>query len=450
MSARVKNMTQGRPLGLIVGFALPLMLGNVFQQLYTVVDTMVVGKALGVDALAALGAVDWFYWLVLGLIQGVTQGFGILIAKDFGAQQIDQLRRVIANSAVLSVFVAAFMLVLSQLAAAPVLRLLNTPERVIGDSMLYVRIMFGGIPIVVSYNLLSTILRSLGDSRTPLTAMILASLTNIALDLLFVMVFRWGIAGAAAATLLAQGCSCVFCLIRLIRIEFLKLKKEHWRMQARLSGRLLGLGAPLAMQNVLIACGGMIIQNVVNGYGVSFLAGFTATNKLFGLLEIAAVSYGYAMTTYTGQNLGAGKPDRIRRGMGAALLVALLTSGAICAFMLLLGKGILSLFLSGSPEEVATAMDVAYRYLATMSICLPILYVLHVMRSCLQGMENTLIPLVSGIVEFCMRTGLVLVLPGVVGENGIFLAEVSAWIGADLILVPGCLAVLASVRRRFR
>lgn len=212
MSAKVKDMTSGRPLGLIVAFALPLMAGSIFQQLYTVVDTMVVGKALGVDALAALGATDWLSWMILGMVQGFTQGFGILMAREFGAKDMTGLRKVVGVSVTLSALFAAVLLVGAQAVARPMLRLLQTPERILGNSMLYIRIYFAGIPVIIAYNLLATVLRSLGDSRTPLTAMVLASLTNIALDLLFVLVLGWGIVGAAVATLIAQILSSVFCL----------------------------------------------------------------------------------------------------------------------------------------------------------------------------------------------------------------------------------------------
>ena len=448
MAPRIKNMTEGRPLSLIVTFALPLMLGNIFQQLYTVVDTMVVGKALGVDALAALGATDWLYWMVLGMIQGVTQGFAILMAKEFGAKRHESLRSVIGCSASLAAVCAALFLAASHLAARPALTLLNTPNEIMGDALLYLRIMFSGLPIVMAYNLLACILRSLGDSRTPLNAMIVAALTNIALDLLFVLIFRWGIAGAAAATLIAQFCSSVFCFLRLRKIDFLAMKREHFQPRSQLSLRLLSLGWPMALQNVMIAVGGMIIQTVVNGYGVAFIAGFTATNKLYGVLEVAATSYGYAMITYVGQNLGANRLDRIRSGMRCAILVAIATSAVIGTAMILLGESVVSLFISGTPAEVAQATDTAYRYLVIMSLCLPVLYILHVTRSAVQGAGNTVLPMVSGIAEFFMRTLGVLLLPPFIGETGIFIAEVLAWLGADMILIPSYFITLNQVTRQ--
>ncbi|MBE6979655.1 MAG: MATE family efflux transporter [Ruminococcaceae bacterium] len=445
MNTKIKDMTAGSPLKLIISFALPLMAGNIFQQLYTVVDTMVVGKALGVDALAALGATDWLYWMWLGMIQGVTQGFGILMAREFGAKQFESLRSVVGSSVSLSALSALLLLILGQIAAEPILALLNTPPEIMDGSLLYLRIMFLGIPIVMAYNLLATILRSLGDGQTPLYAMIVASISNIILDLIFVLVFRWGIAGAAIATLIAQGISSVYCLLKIKKIEFLTLHISHFTLKPAMARWLLSLGSPMAAQNAIIAIGGMIIQGIVNGYGVAFIGGFTAANKLYGVLEIAATSYGYAMITYVGQNLGAGKIDRIRTGMKWATTVALATSALIAAVMLAFGQHIVGAFISGTPEEVAAATQVGFTYLSIMSICLPILYILHVSRSAVQGMGNTVLPMVSGIAEFIMRTGGVLLLPALIGENGIFIAEVSAWLGADLILVPSYFIMIKRV-----
>ena len=447
MQTKIKDMTTGKPLPLIVSFALPLMVGNIFQQLYTVVDTMVVGKALGVDALAALGATDWLYWMWLGMIQGVTQGFGILMAREFGARQYESLRSVTGSSVVLSALSAVLFLIAGQAAAAPLLRLLNTPPEILDWALLYLRIMFLGIPIVMAYNLLATILRSLGDGQTPLYAMIVAALSNIVLDLLFVLVFHWGIAGAAIATLIAQAISSIYCLLKIRKIDFMALKKDHFTLKPGMAGRLVSLGSPMAAQNAIIAIGGMIIQGVVNGYGVAFIGGFTAANKLYGVLEIAATSYGYAMITYVGQNLGANQIGRIKAGMGRAVAVALATSALIAAVMLLLGQYIIGAFISGTPEEAAAATRVGFVYLSIMSVCLPVLYILHVTRSAVQGMGNTVLPMVSGIAEFVMRTGGVLVLPALMGENGIFIAEVLAWLGADLILVPSYFVMLKRISR---
>lgn len=449
MASHVKNMTEGRPVPLIFSFAIPLMIGNVFQQLYTVVDTMVVGKALGVSALAALGAADWMNWMMLGIIQGFTQGFGILLAQEFGAKRYDNLRRSVGNSAVLSLLSAIVLLGTGQLLARPVLELLNTPARILPDALLYLRIMYLGIPVVMAYNLLASVLRSLGDGQTPLQAMIVAAATNIFLDLLFVLVLGFGIAGAAIATLIAQLISSLFCLYHIRKIDILTLQKADFRPSGRLPLRLLMLGFPMAFQNAIISVGGMIVQFVVNGFGVLFIAGFTATNKLYGVLEVAATSYGYAMVTYTGQNLGAKRTDRIRKGVKSAILIALLTSLFIALLMLILGKEILSWFISGTPEEFEQTLQIAYYYLEVMSICLPILYILHITRSAIQGMGNTILPLVSGIAEFVMRAVTAVFLPMLIGEHGIFYAEIMAWTGAVVILIISYFIVIRKMEQLF-
>lgn len=443
----VTVLTEGSPWRLLFLFSLPLMAGNIFQQMYTVVDTAVVGKVLGVDALAALGAVDWLNWLTLGAIQGFTQGFSILMAQRFGAGDYGKLRQTAANSIVLAALCAAVLTTASQALAGTAVDLLQTPGEIRPISIAYLRIIFGGLPIVMAYNLAASILRALGDGRTPLAAMIVASLTNIALDLLFVMGFRWGVQGAAAATLMAQCLAAGYCIWRLSRMEVLRLSREDWVLSAPLCGRLMWLGSPMAFQNTIIAIGGMIIQTIVNGFGVAFIAGYTAANKLYGILEVAATSYGYAMTTYAGQNLGAGKVRRISQGIRAGMVIALATSVLITALMLAFGRLILSFFLPAGAEASAEALGVGYQYLSLMALCLPALYVLHVTRSCIQGLGNTVLPMVSGMSEFVMRTGGALTLPPVIGEAGVMIAEVLAWFGADLILAPSYFFVMKRVRR---
>ena len=432
---RTRNMTTGRPARLIFSVALPLMLGNVFQQLYTVVDTAVVGNVLGVSALAALGASDWFNWMFMSIVQGFAQGFSIPLAQAFGAEDVPSLRKIVASAAVLAAVLSLLISLIALCSITPVLRLLHTPEEILPLSRLYLTIIFAGTPIVAAYNLLAGILRSLGDGNTPLYAMIVASLVNVALDLLFVAIFSWGVAGAAAATLIAQVCSCSFCLWRLRSVKVVHVSRADFRLERPRLMHLLRLGTPLAIQNAIISIGGMIVQSVVNGMGVLFIAGYTATNKLYGILEIAATSFGYATTTYTGQNLGAGRIDRIRSGLRASLAMCLLASAAIGLCMLIFGRSILSLFISGTPEEVEQSLRYAYEFLSIMSVALPVLYVLYVYRSTLQGLGDTLMPMVSGFAEFIMRTGAAMLLPSVVGYRGLFWAEVLAWAGAVIILL---------------
>lgn len=432
---RVKNMTQGSPIKLILSVALPLMLGNVFQQLYTVVDAQVVGRYEGVQALAALGASDWFHWLFIGLITGFAQGFTIPMAQAFGANDEDGLKKCVGNAVGLGALTALAVTAVALLEIEPVLGLMGTPEEIRPISACYLRILFAGYPVSMAYNLMAGVLRSLGDGKSPLYAMVVASLMNIGLDIYFVAELHWGVAGAALATVLAQLFACLFCLWRLSKTPIVHPRKADMRLRGDICARLLRLGAPVAAQNGIIGVGGMIVTSVVNSMGVSFIAGYTATNKLYGVLEIAAVSYGYATSTYAGQNLGANKIDRIKSGVRASALTGIVTAVFIAGVMALLGKPIIGSFLSGTPEEVAQSSRIACEFLWVMSICLPVLYVLYIYRSALQGMGNTLMPMLSGIAEFVMRTGSALLLPALIGYKGVFWAEVLAWVGADVILL---------------
>lgn len=450
MAAKTKDMTQGAPIVLILTFALPLMVGNIFQQLYTVVDTMVVGQVLGVSALASLGATDWTNWMMLGIIQGFTQGFSIRIAQDFGAGNTKRIRKDITSSVILAAVLAVVLVIVGQAFLQPLLQVMQTPPDVIGNAMLYLRIMFAGIPIVMAYNMLASILRAFGDGKSPLYAMIIACFINITLDIVFVAFWNMGIAGAAIATLIAQCCSAIYCMFALRKVSIVKLERRDWRADRELYIDLMKLGVPMAFQNAIISIGGMIVQSVVNRFGVLFIAGFTATNKLYGVLEVAATSYGYAMVTYTGQNLGAGKLDRVKKGLRSALVVAVFTAAAIAICMLVFGKNILGLFISGTPEEVTAALEIAYRYLSIMSYCLLILYFLHIYRSTLQGLGDTVLPMVSGIAEFVMRTGAASLLPILMGSEGIFYAEILAWLGADMILISAYYVRIHKMERRLQ
>lgn len=434
MATQTRDMTQGSPAKLILLFALPLMLGNVFQQLYTVVDTIVVGQFVGVEALAALGSAEWLLYLVIGIITGVTQGFSILIAQRFGADDQAGLRRAIGASALLTAITTVLAMGLSLIVLRQVLVLLETPANILEMAVQYLTVMFAGLPVIAGYNLCASVLRAIGNSRTPLVAMLCASGINVGLDLLFVIVFRWGVIGAAAATLIAQGFACAVCFFAMRKLPYVHLDRQDWKPQLSLWGHLMRLAMPMAFQNIIIGVGGLVVQYVINTFGFIFVAGFTATNKLYGILEVAATSFGFAMATYTGQNLGAGRIDRIKAGTRKGSQMAVGTALVITVCMLALGKPILGLFISGEPEVAAQVLEIAYIYLAVMSSMLFILYLLYVYRSALQGMGDTVIPMISAIVEMIMRMSVVLILPKVMGQNGVYLAEVSAWIGAVALL----------------
>lgn len=248
------------------------------------------------------------------------------------------------------------------------------------------------------------------------------------------MVFKWGIAGAAIATLLAQFLTAIFCLYMLKKELPFKLELTKFKFEKKIIKNLLQLGSPLAFQNLIISIGGIMVQSVVNRFGFLFIAGFTATNKLYGLLEVAAISFGYAITTFNSQNLGAKQYERIKKGVAQAAFLSFCTLVIIGGSMVLFGKHILLLFISGTPNQINKVLTISYKYLFIMAVCLPILYMLHSYRSALQGMENTFIPMVSGIVELVIRVGVALIFPIFLGQNGIYLAEVLAWTGAALLL----------------
>ena len=435
MAERTIVMTEGKPLGLILKFALPLMLGNVCQQLYTMVDTMIVGNGVGVEALASLGAADWLNWMVLSAITGFAQGFSILVSQHVGARNEAKIRQSVVMSCALSIGLVVVLTLAAHLLCEPVLGLLNTPENVIGGSITYLRVMFSGIFATMAYNLFSAILRAFGDSKTPLIAMLIGSVTNIGLDMLFVYAFGWGIFGAAIATVIAQCLAALFCLLYLLRWPVLKMQRQDLVFDRDMVTHLLRLGSPVAFQNAIISVGGLVVQYVVNGFGFLFVAGFTATNKLYGLLELAAVSYGYAVATYAGQNLGAGKIERIREGIRAAIKLFVGTSLVISLMMIILGKPLVGLFVSAEATSRLEVIDIAYRYLFMMAIFLSVLFLLHLYRNALQGMGNTLIPMISGLIELVMRIGAALLLPLWLGQNGIYLAEILAWIGAEVFLM---------------
>ena len=431
---RTLDMTQGSPGRLILSFALPLMLGNVFQQLYTFVDTLVVGQALGVNALAALGASEWLTFLMFGSVQGLTQGFSVILSQKFGAGQEGELRRAVFQAALLSGVAAVLLTGLGQAALPVILAWLGTPEEIRGMTLLYLRFIYAGIPAAILYNTAAAILRAVGDSRTPLRAMTASSLCNIVLDVLFVLGLGWGIPGAAGATVIAQLLSGVYCLAGIRRIPGLRLRREDCRANRELVVQEIRLGLPLCLQNMITSFGGLVVQSVINGFGVLFIAGYTAANKLYGLLEIAASSYGYAMSSYAGQNMGAGKRERIGAGLRAANLIGTATAYLMSAVMVLFGKPILSCFLTGDAATVEAALAIGFRFLCVLAIFFSLLYILYIIRACVQGMGDGVFPMLSSAAQLIMRVGCALLLTRLIGESGVFFGEVMAWAGADLLL----------------
>lgn len=435
--ARVTDMTTGSPVRLIVSFALPIVVGNVFQQLYNMVDTVVVGRVEGVEALAAVGAAGWLDWLVLGIAMGMAQGFSILFAQRFGAGDQAGLRRSVAMSALLCAALSVILTLLAHVFLRPALMWLNSPENTIDLTERYLRTTFSAITVVVGYNLFSGVLRALGDSRTPLRAMIVASLVNIGLDILFVAAFGWGVFGVALATVIAQCFSLAICAAAALRLPQIRFVRDDWEPRADILLRLLKLGVPVAFQNAIIAVGGLVLQAVINGFGFIFMAGVTAANRLIGILELAGNSIGSALSTFAGQNLGAGNLARIRLGVRKACQMAVVLALITGLCMFLFGRQIVSLFVSDDPDVVTQVLDIAHEYLCVMGGMLFLLYLLFMYRSALQGIGDTIIPMWSGLIELIMRIGMVFLLRELVGKWGVYFAETSAWLGAAVLLCWG-------------
>lgn len=435
MGESTKDMTRGNPRQMIISFAIPLMLGNVFQQMYTVMDSVIVGRGIGVEALAALGTSDWLSFTAIGGITGIAQGFSVFIAQRFGAKDEKGMKKTVAMSVwtgagVTLLFMALFLGNLKIL-----LNFLRVPENIWQSAYNYLFILLVGLVATALYNISSGILRAMGDSKTPLKAMVTAAVTNIVLDLIFVMVFHWGVEGAGIATVLAQFCSGGICCIQLKKYGVWKMSKEDWKYDFCVVKKLLGLGLPVAFQNIIIGFGGIAIQYVINGFGFLYVAGFTATNKLYGLFELAAVSLGYATSSFVGQNLGAGEYQRIKDGVKISAQLSVVIALAVGAVLLIFGHEILGIFISPTEKQAEEVLKIAYNYLAVMGATLIILYLLHIYRSALQGMGDTVIPMFSGIAEMIMRISIAFFLPFVMGKEGIYFAETGAWLGAMILLI---------------
>ena len=437
MSSRTKDMTQGSPTRLILFFCLPILAGNIFQQLYSLVDTFVVGRVEGVTALAAVSSAGWLDWTLLGLAMGLAQGFAIQIAQSFGAGDYEDLRRSAGQSLTLSAIVVVVLEIIAQLLLRPLLTLMNAPPDTYELSCIYLRIIFAGLPVVMGYNLLAGFLRSLGNSRTPLIAMTSAALCNIALDILFVASFGWGVVGVATATVISQGLSCIICLVAVLRLPVLKVTRRDFRLTRDVTGRLMRLGLPIAFQNFIISVGGLVLQGVVNAQGFIFMAGYSAAGRLQGLIELAGTALSAAVGTFTGQNYGARKLDRVKLGLRKSVQLSAVMAIIMGSIVLIFGKPMLRLFIQDDPAIVEQVLTYGYRFLIFMGSGLIALYMLFTYRSTLQGLGDTFVPMLSGILELGMRVGSALLLPLFMGEWGIYLAEIMAWLGAAVLLIWG-------------
>lgn len=442
----VRDMTVGSPMKLIIGFALPIFLGNLFQQLYSVVDAMVLGRAVGMRALAAAGSTGALFFLVLGFITGLTHGYSILVAQRFGAEDHAGVRRTVANAGYLAAASSLLVTVVSLLGSRALLEAMHTPADIFQDALLYIRIIFAGTAASVGYNMFSGFLRALGDSVSPLVILVVSAVANVGLDVLFVVVFQGGVAGAAWATVLAQALSGAMCFAVLRRLKLMRMEREDWRTDKGVVLALLRLGVPVGIMNSVTAMGTMLLQSVVNGLGSVTVAAYTAGSKLMNLSLQPGDILGLSIGTYVGQNLGAKRLDRIRTGVRQSAFLSLAINAAMGAVLILFGRELTALFFSDTEEAV---IEAAYPYFVITGAGVWIVGLLFLYRFALQSLGNTFIPMLSGGVELGMRVGTVLVLARCfdLGFYAVCWAEVAAWIGAGALLMAGYYAKMAKLSR---
>lgn len=445
----VKDMTSGSPIKLILSFSIPLFIGQLFQQLYNMVDTIIVGQFVGVDALAAVGSTGSIHFLVIGFVAGLTAGFAIPIAQAFGAGDLKRMRRSTVHAAYLCISIALLLTIVTVAACRPMLRALQTPDNIIDGAYRYIVIVFGGLSATISYNMLAGILRALGDSRTPLFFLILASLLNVGLDLLFIVCFGMAEAGAGLATVLSQLVSAVLCFVFILKkFRILRFYPDELPFDRQTAGNLFRIGLPMAFQFSITAIGSMILQVAVNSIGSSAVAAMTTSGKIQSLLTQPMESMGLTMATYCGQNLGARRIDRIRKGMRQSLLVTVCYAvfGAVLTWFV--GPMMSGLFLKAE-ETSPDVLEMITQYLRINALFFIALAILFVLRNSLQGLGMGLVPMLGGVGELLSRSLVGIFLAPVFGFAACAIAGPIAWIAAILVLIPAYAWKLRQLFRKY-
>lgn len=424
-------MTSGNYKTQIFFFGLPLLFGNILQQLYNFVDTVVVGRGISMNALAAVGTTGSINFLVLGFITGIVQGVSILAALFFGGQDYKKLRKAITMSFVLCMLFSLVITLLSVTFSKTMLSWMNTPPEILEDSVNYIHIIFYGIIVSMLYNFYSGILRGVGDSKNPLIAMVIAFFINTFLDVFFVMGLKMGVQGAALATVTAQAFSFLYCYFVAKKIDFIQLHKEDWSWDKDMFIRSFTLSVPVAVMNSITAVGVMILQAAINTFGALYIAAYSTASKVIILLEQIPSTFGFATGTFVGQNYGAEKKERIIEGVHSINMIVSSLCIVCVLVLFVFGRGIIGLMIGDQEKEV---LDIAAHCLRFFSLFLIALGLLWIYRCSLQSMQDTFWPMISGVLEFILRLIFVLILPKFFGFDGILFAEVSAWIGAAFML----------------
>ncbi len=447
--AATKDLTVGSPMKLVLGFALPLLFGFLFQQLYSFVDTAIVGKYLGAAKLAAVGSTGSINFLILGFCMGVCSGFSIPIAQAFGAKDETELRRCVANAAYVGAALSVLMAAVTALACPTMLRWMDTPEEILGDAVSYIQLIFAAIPVTVLYNLSSGILRSLGDSKTPVIFLAIASLVNIVLDLICILVLGMGVRGAALATVISQlvsGVGCVAVMVK--RFPVLRMTADDRRFRPQLVKRLVNMGVPMGLQYSITAIGSVVVQTAVNGLGTVAVAAVTAGGKVSMFFCCVFDALATTMATFAGQNIGAGRVDRVHQGLKAASIVGSVYSVAALGVILAWGQALIGLFVDADTEGEVIAM--AHQFLSVnAALYVPLLFV-NIVRFSIQGVGYTRLAMFAGVAEMVARTLVAVVLVPVFGFDAACWANPVAWLFADAFLIPCYFRVTRRLAQRLR
>lgn len=433
MKSAQNDMTVGNPMKIILGFTLPIFIGNVFQQFYNMADAVIVGKFVGNKALAAVGSTGTIMFLIYGFVVGMTAGFTVLTAQKFGAGDMKGMRKTVAGAGILSFVVGALLTILFMAFMKPLLILMNTPSDIFADAYSYIMIVSGGILAQMLYNLLSSILRALGNSKLPLVFLIISALLNIVLDLEFIVGFGMGAKGAAVATVIAQGVSGILCLFYIIaKIPILHLKREDLYVGSTIYKNQLRIGVPMALQYSITAIGTMMVQSSLNILGSTLVAAYTAAGKIEQVVTQAYVAMGTTMATYAAQNMGAGSVKRIREGFKACTVIGVVYSFVAAGFIMTVGKYMTYLFVSEDVDIIMNSVDI---YLKCIGIFFIPLAVVNIYRNGIQGLGYGLLPMMAGVAELIGR-GVVAVIAGAKRSYpGVCLAGPAAWVLAGGLLI---------------
>ena len=442
-----KDMTEGPPLKLILGFFIPMLFGLLFQQLYNVADTIIVGKFLGVKALAAVGSTGSINFMIIGFCLGVCSGFAIPVAQKFGEKNMKALRRFVANSGWLAAIFAVVMTFAVCIFCRDILVLMQTPEDIIEGAYSYIFVIFLGIPATYLYNLLSCTIRSLGDSTTPLIFLVFSSVVNVLLDLFTILVLDMGVAGAGWATITAQAVSGILCLIYMRRkFTILKMDEEEWKPDRHYMKILCNMGIPMGLQYSITAIGSVILQTSVNSLGSMAVASVTAGSKISMFFCCPFDALGSTMATYGGQNVGARKLDRIDKGLKAGTLIGCIYAVAAFAVLLFMGQWVALMFVD--PGETEILKNTQLFLIANSLFFIPLLGV-NVVRFMIQGLGYPRLAILAGVCEMAARSFVGFCLVPLFGYLTVCIANPVAWIAADLFLIPAYRYVMKSLGRMF-